>query len=142
MDWVSISLRLFSIVGAGQSSMMFIYEALAYFLVYNFIWSSEILMQEKSEIENNQTKSSECWVHVDESQGQNGNAKRTQKSVRTNTTDTRNSFEPLRRINEELKVTNGVNQQENSGVDGQRIPSCSSEDRSRKTVETVSTHTA
>ena len=54
-----------------------------------------IIMQEKSDVENNQPKSNECWLHVDESRGKNGNAKRSQKSVRSNTTETRNSFEPL-----------------------------------------------
>ena len=59
-----------------------------------------IIMQEKSEVENNQPKSSECWAHVDETRSKNGNAKRSQKSVHSNITETRNSFEPLRGINE------------------------------------------
>ena len=58
-------------------------------------------MQEKrSEITNKQPKSSECWVHVDETRGKNGNRERSQKSMRRNITETRNSFEPLRRIDE------------------------------------------
>ena len=32
-----------------------------------------IIIQEKSEVENNQPRSSECWVHVDKSRGSNGN---------------------------------------------------------------------
>ena len=54
-----------------------------------------IIMQEKTDVENNQPKSNECWAHVDESRSKNGNARRSQKSVRSNTTETRNSFEPL-----------------------------------------------
>ena len=57
-------------------------------------------MQEKNEVENNQLKSSECWVHEDESRGKNGNAKRSQKSVRSNIAKARNSFELLRQISE------------------------------------------
>ena len=34
-----------------------------------------IIMQEKSEVENNQPKSSECWAHVDETRSKNGKCK-------------------------------------------------------------------
>ena len=97
-----------------------------------------IIMQEKSQVESNQPRSSECWVHVDKSRGNNGNAKRSQKPVRTNITETRNSFEPLR-INEQVEVRNVVNQKVNSGDDGQGTSSSSSEVRTGKTIETVST---
>ena len=33
-----------------------------------------IIMQENSDVENNQPKSNECWLHVDESRSKNGNA--------------------------------------------------------------------
>ena len=58
-----------------------------------------IIMQENSDVENNQPKSNTCWAYVDESRSKNGNARRSQKSVRSNSTETRNSFEPLQRIN-------------------------------------------
>ena len=61
-----------------------------------------IIMQEKSDVENNQPKSNECWAHVDESRSKNGNARRSHKSVPSDTTETRNSFEPLQRIDEAI----------------------------------------
>ena len=35
-----------------------------------------IIMQEKSEADNNQSRSRECWVQVDKSRGKYGRAKR------------------------------------------------------------------
>ena len=52
-------------------------------------------------------------------------AKRSQKSVPANITETRNSFEPLR-SNEELEVRNVANQKANSGDNGQETFSSSS----------------
>ena len=55
-----------------------------------------IIMQEKSEADNNQSRSRECWVQVDKSRGKYGQVKRSQKSVPANSAETQNSFEPLR----------------------------------------------
>ena len=71
-------------------------------------------MQQNSETDNNQSRSRECWVHVDKSRGKFGQAKRTHKTVPANSTETRNRFEPLRK-NVELEVRNVVNQKANSG---------------------------
>ena len=94
-------------------------------------------MQEKSGIENNKPRTSECWVHVDKSQVNNGNPKCSQKPVLT-ITKTRNNFGPLR-INEELEVRNVINQKVNSGDHGQGVYSSSSVVRMWKAIKTVST---
>ena len=62
-----------------------------------------IIMQEKSEVINNQPRSSECWTQVDRSRGKNGNAKCSQKAVSPNITKTQNSFELLREESDSLK---------------------------------------
>ena len=77
-----------------------------------------IIMQEKSETDNSQSWPRECWVQVDKSRGKYGQAKRTQKTVPANSTETRNTFEPLRN-NVELEVRNVVNQKANSGDNDQ-----------------------
>ena len=84
-----------------------------------------MIMQEKSDFENNQPKSNECWVHVDGSRGKNGNAKRRQKTVRSNTTETRNSFELLQRIYEaQVDARNEDNRTANNDDRRFRRPSC------------------
>ena len=55
---------------------------------------------------------------VDKSRDKYGQAKRTQKTVPAISTETRNSFEPLRN-NLELEVRNVVNQKANSGDNDQ-----------------------
>ena len=97
-------------------------------------------MQEKSEADNNQSRSRECLVQVDKSRGKYGRAKRSQKSVPANSTETRNSFEPPRN-SEELEVRNVANQKTNSGDNDQQTPSSSSfsQRRTRKTMQPVST---
>ena len=99
-----------------------------------------IIMQEKSEADNNQSRSRECLVQVDKSRGKYGRAKRSQKSVPANSTETRNSFEPPRN-SEELEVRNVANQKTNSGDNDQQTPSSSSfsQRRTRKTMQPVST---
>ena len=100
-----------------------------------------IIMQEESEVENNQPKSSECWVHVDEKRGKNGNVERSQKSVRSNITETRNSFEPSRRINEaQVNVKNEDNLTANNDDRRFRRPSCRPTDvTTQGTNQSVST---
>ena len=53
-----------------------------------------IIMQEKSEADYNQSRSRECWIQVDKSRGEYGQAKRSQKSVPANSTETWDSLEP------------------------------------------------
>ena len=98
-------------------------------------------MQEKSDVENNQPKSNECWANVDESRSKNGNARRSQKSVRSNTTETRNSFEPLQRINEALEYArNEDNHTANNDDRRFRRPSCRPTDvTTQRTNQSVST---
>ena len=99
-----------------------------------------ISMQEKSEADNNQSRSRECWVQVDKSRGKNEQAKRSQKSVHANSTETRNNFEPLRH-NVEIEVGNVANQKAHSGDNDQQTPwsLSSSQGRTRKTMQPVST---
>ena len=103
-----------------------------------------IIMQEKSDVENKQPKSNECWAHVDESRSKNGNASRRQKSVRSNTIETRNSFEPLQRINESLEdARNEDNHTANNDDRRFRKPSCRpinvTTQRTNQSVSTEST---
>lgn len=100
-----------------------------------------IIMQEKSDVENNQPKSNECWAHVDESRSKNGNARRSQKSVRSNITEIRNSFEPLQRINEALEdARNEDNHTANNDDRRFRRPSCRPTDvTTQRTNQSVST---
>ena len=98
-------------------------------------------MQEKIEVENNQPKSSECFFHVDESRGKNGNAKRSQKSVRSNITETRNSFELLRQINE-AQVDRRIEEDRTANNDDRsfRRPLCRPTDvTTQRTNQSVST---
>ena len=75
---------------------------------------------------------------MDKSRGKYGQAKRSQKSVPANSTETRNSFESPRN-NEELEVRNVANQKANSGNNDQKTPSSSfSQRRTRKTMQPVS----
>ena len=92
------------------------------------------------EADNNQSWSRECWVHVDKSQGKYGRAKRSQKSVPANSTQTRNSFEPLQN-DIELKVRDVGKQKANTGDNDQQTPSSSSSSprRTRKSMKPVST---
>ena len=84
-----------------------------------------IIMQEKSDAENKEPKTSECWVHMDEKRGKNGNRKRSQKAVRPDITETRNSFVPLRRINEaQVDVSYEDNRTASNDDRGFRRPSC------------------
>ena len=98
-------------------------------------------MQEKSDVENNQPKSNECWTHADESQSKNGNARRSQQSVHSNTTETRNSFGPLQRINEALvDARNEDNHTANNDDRSFRSPSCRPTDvTTQRTNQSVST---
>ncbi|XP_044180667.1 uncharacterized protein LOC122961894 [Acropora millepora] len=98
-------------------------------------------MQEKSDVENNQPKSNECWAHVDESRSKNGNARRSQKSVRSNTTETRNSFEPLQRLNEALvDARNEDNRTANNDDRRFRRPSCRPTDVTTQSVNDNNTY--
>ena len=100
-----------------------------------------IIMQEKSDVENNQPKSNECWAHVDESRSKNGNARRSQKSVRSNTTETRNSFEPLQRLNEALvDARNEDNRAANNDDRRFRRPSCRPIDVTTQSVNDNNTY--
>ena len=100
-----------------------------------------IIMQEKSNAENKEPKSSECWVHVDEKRGKNGNRERSQKTVRPDITETRNSFEPLRRINEaQVDVRNEDTRTANNDDRSFRRPSCRPIDvTTQRTNQSVST---
>ena len=103
-----------------------------------------IIMQEKSDAENKEPKSSECWVHMDEKRGKNGNRERSQKAVRPDITETRNSFEPLRRINEaQVDVSNEDNRTANNDDRSFRRPLCRPIDvttqRTNQSVPTEST---
>ena len=51
-------------------------------------FSLSIIMQEKSGADYNQPRSRECWIQVDKSRGEYGQAKRSQKSVPANSTET------------------------------------------------------
>ena len=65
------------------------------------------------------------YVYVDEKRGKNGNRERSQRSVCPNITETRNSFEPLRRINEvQVDVRNEDNRTANNDDRSFRRPSC------------------
>ena len=94
----------------------------------------------KAEADNNQSWSRECWVQVDKSRGKYGQAKRSQKSVPANSTETRNSFESLQN-NIELEVRDVGKQKANSGDNDQQTPSSSSSSprRTRKSMKPVST---
>jgi len=84
-----------------------------------------MIVQEKSDVENKEPKSSECWVHVDEKRGKNGNRKRSQNSVHPHITETRNSFEPLSGINEaQVDARNEDNRTANNDDSSFRRPSC------------------
>ena len=62
---------------------------------------------------------------MDEKRGKNGNRERSQKAVRPDITETRNSFEPLRRINEaQVDVSNEDNRSANNDDRSFRRPSC------------------
>ena len=100
-----------------------------------------ITMQEKSDAENKEPKSSECWVHVDEKRGKNENRERSQKTVRPDITETRNSFEPLRRINEaQVDVRNEDNRTANNDDRSFRRLSCRPIDvTTQRTNQSVST---
>ena len=100
-----------------------------------------IIMQEKSDVESKEPKSSERWVHVDEKRGKNGNRERSQKAVRPVITETRNSFEPLRRINEaRVDARNENNRSANNDDRTFRRPSCRPSDVStQRTNQSVST---
>ena len=89
----------------------------------------------------NHAKSSECWVHVDEKRGKNGNRERSQKAVRPVITETRNSFEPLRRINEaQVEARNEDNRSANNDDRSFRRPSYRPSDVStQRTNQSVST---
>ena len=78
---------------------------------------------------------------MDESRSKNGNARRSQKSVRSNTTETRNSFEPLQRINEALEeARNEDNHTANNDDRRFRRPSCRPTDvTTQRTNQSVST---
>ena len=100
-------------------------------------------MQEKShcDVENNQPKSNECWAHVDESRSKIGNGRSSQKSVRSNTTETRNSFEPLQRINEALvDARNEDNSTANNDDRRFRRPSCRPTDVTTQSVNDNNTY--
>ena len=98
-------------------------------------------MQENSDVENNQPKSNEYWVHVDESRSKNGNARRSQKSMRSNTTKTRNSFEPLQRINKALvDARNEENRTANNDDRRFRRPSCRPTDVTTQSVNDSNTY--
>ena len=100
-----------------------------------------IIMQEKSDVENNQPKSNECWAHVDESRSKNGKARRSQKSVRSNTTETRDSFEPVQRINEALvDARNEDNRSANNDDRRFRRPSCRPTDVTTQSVNDNNTY--
>ena len=92
------------------------------------------------EADNDQSWSRKCWVHVDKSKGKYGRAKRSQKSVPANSTQTRNSFEPLQN-DIELEVRDVGKQKANTGDNDQQTPSSSSSSprRTRKSMKPVST---
>ena len=96
-----------------------------------------IIMQ--AEADNNQSGSRECGVQVNKSRGKYWQAKLSQKSVPTNSTETRNSFKPLQ-SNIELEVRGIGNQKANSGDNDQQTPSSSSSSprRTRKSSKLVS----
>lgn len=100
-----------------------------------------IIMQEKSDAENKETKTSKCWVHMDEKRGENGNREHSQKAVRPDITETRNSFEPLRRINEaEMDESNEDNLTANNDDRSFRRPLCRPFDvTTQRTNQSVST---
>ena len=54
-----------------------------------------IIVQDKSGLDNNQSRSRECWVQVDKAQGKYGSQKSVPANT-ANTTKTRKGFEPLR----------------------------------------------
>ena len=88
-----------------------------------------IIMQEKSDVENNQPKSNDCWAHVDESRSKNGNARRSRKSVRSNTTET------LQRLNEALvDARNEDNRTANKDDRKFRRPLCRPTDLTTRSV--------
>ncbi|XP_029204880.2 uncharacterized protein LOC114968825 [Acropora millepora] len=98
-------------------------------------------MQENSDIENNQPKSNKCWAYVDESRSKNGNARRSQKSVRSTSTETRNSFETLQRINKALEDARKEDNHTANNDDRRfRRPSCRPTDvTTQRTNQSVST---
>ena len=93
-----------------------------------------IITREKSEVENNQPQSSDCWS-IEKPHLRSTNAKHRQKTMPANIIQTRNRFEPLR-VEDQIK-RNGSNQNGNSVVTGQRTSSSSSEIRTRNTDLTI-----
>ena len=81
---------------------------------------------------------------MSEKRGKNGNVERSQKSVRSNITETRNSFEPFRRINEaQVDVKNEDNLTANNADRRFRRPSCRPTDvTTQRTNQSVSTESA
>ena len=93
-----------------------------------------IITREKSEVENNQPQSSDCWS-IEKPHLRSTNAKHRQKTMPANIIQTHNRFEPLR-VEDQIK-RNGSNQNGNSVVTGHRTSSSSSEIRTRNTDLTI-----
>ena len=97
-----------------------------------------IIAQEKSEVDNNQSRSRECWVQVDKSLGKYGSQKSVPANT-ANTTKTRSSFEPLRnnvRNNVGLEMRN-VDRGDNGQQSSLSSPSSQRRTRKTKTMQTV-----
>ena len=93
-----------------------------------------IITREKSEVENNQPQSSDCWS-IEKPHLRSTNAKHRQKTMPANIIQTHNRFEPLR-VEDQIK-RNGSNQNGNSVVTGHRTSSSSSDIRTRNTDLTI-----